>query len=163
MINMRISLILIILITTSCSHKNYKQSVIQKQIIDITNEYNKTWETLNVEKVAEFHSDESFLYWWHGGRASRSNDDFRKFFSELFPKMKSWTIKETSPFSVQVLNQDAAIVSFILDAESISQSGTISNDGSGALTYVWNKMNGKWKIVHIHESVKPTVAHKIEN
>jgi hypothetical protein len=40
------------------------------------------------------------------------------------------------------------------DAESIGLDGTVSNHGSGALTYVWNKINGNWKIVLIHESAK---------
>ena len=68
--------------------------------------------------------------------------------------MRKWTVKETSHFSVQVHNKDAAVTSFILKAESVGLDGTISNHGSGALTYVWNKINDEWKLIHIHESAK---------
>lgn len=34
------------------------------------------------------------------------------------------------------------------------KEGRVSTRGSGALTYVWNRIDGDWKIVHIHESTK---------
>jgi hypothetical protein len=68
--------------------------------------------------------------------------------------MRKWTVRETSAFSVQVTNKNGAVASFILKAESVGLDGTVSNHGSGALTYVWNKINGEWKLIHIHESAK---------
>ena len=146
-------ILFLLLFTNSCSSDDSYEAV-KKQILDITTEYNKTWETLKVDQIATYHSNESFLYWGHGGLVCTGNDDFRKVFSEILPMMRKWTIKEISSLSVQVLNQHAAITSFILNAESIGLDGTKSNHGSGALTYVWNKINGKWKIIHIHESAK---------
>ena len=141
------------LVTTSCTRKD-SHELIKKQIVDLTKQYNQTWETLDVEKIAAYHSNESFLYWGHGELVCTSNVQFRKVFSGILPMMRKWTVKETSRFSVQVLNKDAAVTSFILKAESVGLDGTISNHGSGALTYVWNKLNGKWKLIHIHESAK---------
>jgi len=143
----------IILFTTSCT-RNDSYEAVKKQILDLTTQYTKTWETLNVEQIATYHSNESFLYWGHGELQCTSNDQFRKAFSKILPMMKKWTVKETSSFSVQVLNKDAAVTSFILKAESVGLDGTIANHGSGALTYVWNKINGEWKLIHIHESAK---------
>jgi ketosteroid isomerase-like protein len=143
----------LMLFTTSCI-RNDSNEAVKKQIRELTTQYNKAWETLNVEQIATYHSNESFLYWGHGGLQCTSNDHFRNAFSKVLPMMKKWTVKGTSQFSVQALNQHSAISSFILDAESIGLDGTKGNHGSGALTYVWNKINGNWKIIHIHESVK---------
>lgn len=141
------------------SHFTYGQTAketqtIVEEILTISEKYTHTWETLNVEQIATYHANENFLYWGHGELVCKSNDDFRKTFSKILPMMKKWTVKEISRLSVQVLNEHAAIACFLLDAESIGLDGTKSNHGSGALTYVWNKVNDKWKLVHIHESAK---------
>ena len=60
---------------------------------------------------------------------------------------------KTSEPVVQVVGEDAAIISFTFEAESVEINGTRSKE-SGALTYIWNKTNDKWKIVHVHESAK---------
>src|SRR6188768_3677718 len=127
----------LLLFTNSCTRNDSYESV-KKQILDLTTHYNKTWETLDVEKIAAYHSNENFLYWGRGELVCASNVQFRKVFGQILPMMRKWTVKETSSFSVQVLNKDAAVTSFILKAESVGQDGTISNHGSGALTYVWN-------------------------
>ena len=150
---MKIIFLLFLLVTTSCTRKD-STDLIKKKIVDLTKQYNKTWETLDVEKIAAYHSNESFLYWGHGELVCTSNVQFRKVFSEILPMMRKWTVKETSHFSVQVHTKDAAVTSFILKAESVGLDGTISNHGSGALTYVWNKINDEWKLIHIHESAK---------
>ena len=140
------------LFITSCSHNNHDDSQIKDQIIDITKDYNRVWETLNVDSIAEFHSDKSFAYYWHGGLASNSNDQFRKLFSSILSTTKEWSMKTAQPL-VQVLNENAAIISFTCEAESTEMNGTKTNE-TGALTYIWNKVNDKWKLVHIHESAK---------
>jgi ketosteroid isomerase-like protein len=142
-----------ILFITSCKNNDSDSSVVKQQIIAVTSDYNKAWETLNVEKIAEFHSNQSFLYYWHGDLASKDNDHFRKLFPEILASTKEWSIKKTSEPIIQVMNKNAAIISFTLEAESIGLDGTKSKE-MGALTYVWNKIDGKWKIVHIHDSPK---------
>jgi ketosteroid isomerase-like protein len=144
-------IVFFLVVTSSCNHKN-SQEEMKKQLIDVTSQYNKAWETLDVEKIAAHHSNESFLYWGRGEQVCASNADFRKVFGNILPMMKKWTVKDVSRLTVQVQNEDAAVTSFILKAESVGQDGTISNHGSGALTYVWNKISGEWKIIHIHES-----------
>jgi ketosteroid isomerase-like protein len=143
----------ILLLATSCAQKKSHESI-QKQIDEVTTQYNKSWETLDLEKIAAFHSAESFLYWSSGGLSCGSNEEFRNVFGNILPMMKTWTIKDISSYSVQVLGPDAAVASLLLNAESVGQDGSVSNHGSGALTYVWNRIDGDWKIVHIHESTK---------
>lgn len=142
-----------LLLATSCAQKESQDSI-RKQIDEVTTQYNKSWESLDIEQIAAFHSAESFLYWSSGGLSCGSNEEFRNVFGNILPMMKKWTIKDISNSSVQVLGPDAAVASLLLDAESIGQDGSVSNHGSGALTYVWNRIDGVWKIIHIHESTK---------
>jgi ketosteroid isomerase-like protein len=143
----------LLLLAGSCAQKESPESI-QKQIEDVTTRYNKSWESLDIEKIAAFYSGESFLYWSSGGLSCGSNEELRKVFGNILPMMKKWTIKDISNSSVQVLGPDAAVASLLLNAESVGQDGTVSNHGSGALTYVWNRIAGDWKIVHFHESTK---------
>lgn len=142
----------LILFITSCSHNNHDDSRVKDQVIEITKEYNRVWQTLNVDSIAEFHSDKSFAYYWHGGLASANNDHFRKLFSTILSTTKDWSIEIAQPL-VQVISDDAAIISFGFEALSTEKNGTKSNE-TGAITYIWNKINNKWKLVHIHESAK---------
>ena len=81
----------------SCNNYGKKNDSITKQkVLDLTSQYNKIWETLNVEKIAEYHSNESFKYYWHGALASESNDHFRKLFPEILSTAKAWTMKKNS-------------------------------------------------------------------
>ena len=142
----------LILFITSCGQNKPHDAQIKNDIIDITKHYNKVWETLNVDSIAQFHSDKSFIYYWHGDLASGSNDQFRKLFSSILSDTKEWSMKTLQPV-VQVINENAAIISFTFQAESTVTSGTKSTE-TGALTYIWNKIKDKWKLVHIHESAK---------
>lgn len=152
---MRNVALVIVLFVASCNNnsKGYNDSLIKQKVLDLTSQYNKVWETLNVEKIAEYHSNESFIYYWHGSLASESNDHFRKLFPEILSTAKAWSMKKISQPLVQIINEDAVVISFAFEAETTGLDGTKMNE-TGALTYVWNNINGQWKIVHIHESPK---------
>ena len=81
-----------------------------------------------------------------------AKENFGKLFSEILSGTKTWSMKTSQPL-VQVINNNEAIVSFTFDAESTEMNGTKTNE-SGALTYIWNKIDDKWKLIHIHESAK---------
>ena len=123
----------LILFLASCSGNKHDDSQIKNQIIDIIKHCNSVWETLHVDSIAEFHSDKSFAYYWHGELASDNNDQFRKLFSSILSTTKEWSMKTLQPV-VQVINEDAAIISFTFRAESTEMNGTESNE-TGALTY----------------------------
>lgn len=52
----------LMLVITSCGQNKPHDAQIKNDIIDITKHYNKVWETLNVDSIAQFHSDKSFIY-----------------------------------------------------------------------------------------------------
>jgi len=134
--------------------QNEKESQrIVEEILSITEKYNKTWETLDMEKVATFHSDSSFRYYRNMRSGIKSNDDFKKLMPQYMEVIKSWKMEIRNPV-VQVLCENAAVIGFIGKAEMIDKDNKSSDSGSGAYTYIWKKINGEWKIVHIHESTR---------
>ena len=131
---------------------NENQKIVEK-ILAITEKYNKTWETLNIEMIAKFHSDSSFRYYRNMKLAVSSNADFIKLFPQYMSTTKSWKIVVSNPV-VQVLDENVAVIGFTGKAEMITTGNKVSDFGSGAYTYVWKKIDGEWKITHIHESTK---------
>ena len=146
-----------IAIILSC-HITYGQTdketdKIVEEILAITDKYNRTWETINMLKVAEFHSDSSFRYYRNMKLSVGSNDEFKKMYPQILKGTKSFKMKVENPV-VQVLSKDAALIGFTALAELITLDNKVLDIGTGAYTYVWKKIDGQWKIVHIHESAK---------
>ena len=128
------------------------QKIVQ-EILTITEKYNQTWGTIDMNKVAEFHSDSSFRYYRNMQLSVGSNEEFKKLYPQYLKGTKSWTIQIKNRV-VQVLAENAAVIGFTGKATLISDDNKVSDVGTGAYTYVWKKTNGQWKIVHIHESAK---------
>jgi hypothetical protein len=150
-----ISLFTIILVSCRISYgqsENETQQIIT-EILTVTDRYNKTWETVNMLKVAEFHSDSSFRYYRNMELSVGNNEEFRKIYPQILKGTKSFKIQILNPV-VQVLSFDAALIGFTAVAELITQDNKVLDIGTGAYTYVWKKLAGQWKIVHIHESAK---------
>lgn len=151
------SILIFIVIILTC-HSNYGQTdketkKIVEEIHAITQEYNQTWETINMLKVAEFHSDSSFRYYRNMKLSVGSNREFKQVYPQILKETKSFKIKVENPV-VQVLTKDAALIGFTAVAELITLDNKVLDIGTGAYTYVWKKIDGQWKIVHIHESAK---------
>ena len=140
------------------SHFTYAQTdketqKIVAEIRAITEKYNKTWNTLNMNTVAKFHSDSSFRYYRYGILAVSSNTEFKKMAPQWMGETKSLeTIEFTDPV-VQVLSNNIAVISFKGVTKIVLKNGNEELDSNMA-TYVWQKINNEWKIIHIHESKK---------
>ena len=61
---------------------------------------------------------------------------------------------EVSNPVVQILSKNAAVIGFTGVAKLVTKKNEVLDIGTGAYTYIWQKINNKWKIVHIHESAK---------
>jgi len=139
-------------------HISYGQTTnelenITVEILEITNKYNKTWETLDMNQVAQFHSDSSFRYYRNMELSVASNEEFRNIYPQYFIRTKSWKLETYDPV-VQVLSSNVAVIGFTGKAELITKDEKVLDIGTGAYTYVWKKINDEWKIAHIHESAK---------
>ena len=126
-----------------------QQISIEKEIITLTKEYNEAWKSLKVDSVSKYHA-EDILYYWLGSKGPSTKTDFEKLLNQILPTMKEYRHKILD-IQVQVLSKMVAISSHTYDGEIIGKDDVATNY-DGALTYVFHKREGKWKIVLIHES-----------
>jgi hypothetical protein len=148
-----IFIVIILACQVTSGQTNKEAEKIVEEILAITDKYNQTWGTINMLKVAEFHSDSSFRYYRNMKLSVGSNEEFKKVYPQILKGTKSFTMKVENPV-VQVLANDAALIGFTALAELITLDNKVLDVGTGAYTYVWRKTDGQWKIVHIHESAK---------
>jgi hypothetical protein len=149
-----IILALIVLASTYSFGQTGKETQkIEEEILAITQKYNQTWETIDMLKVSQFHSDSSFRYCRNMRIGVSSNEEFKKLLPVYMSGVKSWKIEVSTP-TIQVLSENVAVISFTGKAELTTKENKVSDEGTGAYTYVWQKINGQWRIVHIHESTK---------
>ena len=150
-----ISIFIVIVLTCRFTYGQTDKETekIVEEILAITDKYNQAWGTINMFKVAEFHSDSSFRYYRNMELSVGSNEEFKKVYPQILKGTKSFKMKVENPV-VQVLAKDAALIGFTALAELITLDNKVLDIGTGAYTYVWKKIDGQWKIVHIHESAK---------
>ena len=141
-----------LIICLSCAQqKQLSEAEVTKEVIALTHTYNQVWETLDMDSASWYH-DDSIRYYWHGFLAASSNEEFRQVFGEWLAPVQVWKM-EIENLDVQVLSNDLAIVGFnTFSTTNLLASGEDYDYGNGALTYVWKRSEGEWKIVHIHES-----------
>ena len=151
------SISIFILISLTCriayGQTDKETQTIVEEILAVTDKYNQTWGTIDMLKVAEFHSDSTFRYYRNMKLSVGSNEEFKKVYPQILKGTKSFKMKIENPV-VQVLAKDAALIGFTAVAELITLDNQVLDIGTGAYTYVWKKIEGQWKIVHIHESAK---------
>lgn len=148
-----LSLVLVLSWIVCHGQTHIQKEQIGEEILAITTKYNQTWESLDMMKVSEFHSDDSFRYYRNMELSVGSNEDFKKVYPQILSGTKSFKIKTENPV-VQVLDTNVAVIGFTAVAELITFDDKVLDIGTGAYTYVWQKQSIHWKIVHIHESAK---------
>jgi len=148
--NFQIFLTTVILII--CWQNSYgQQRGVEQEIIRITEEYNQAWRSLNVDSISKYHA-EDILYYWHGSKGPTSKTEFENFLKQILPTMTVYQHRILD-IQVQVLSDNVVVASHTYDGEFTGIDGK-SNNYDGALTYVFHKISGQWKIVLIHESAR---------
>ena len=127
-----------------------QESAISEALLSTTAAYNAAWEALDFEQIAKFHAAD-FTYYRRGVVDSESNDDFARAYHENVATRISGYWAAASDTWVKVLGSNAGIVAFVF------RGGVETPDGAkhsydGALTYVFERSDGQWRITHIHES-----------
>lgn len=121
------------------------------EVLDVAEQYNLAWESLNADNISNFHTDD-FHYYWRGVKQSSTRQEYHKVMEEeILPTMSKWSMTITD-ISAKPLGKDAAVVSYVVDTEVILADGTPYNYGSGALSYVLERADGGWKVALVHES-----------
>jgi len=127
-----------------------EEAAISEALLSTTEAYNAAWEDLDFGRIAEFHS-EDFTYYRRGAVDSKSNADFERAYHENVATQISGYWASTSDTWVKVLGPDAGIVAFVFRGGVETPDG-VRHTYDGALTYVYERRGGRWRITHIHES-----------
>ena len=109
--------------------------------------FSDAWNTLDPDTHLSFYSDD--VMYGFGGRF-RDAESFREAttsFMNLFAEFdQSW-----DSLFVQVLGPTVAVTGGTVQWTNVRKSGE-SSLGGEAMTLVWHRVDGEWKVVHIHSS-----------
>lgn len=131
------------------------ETEIAETLLSVTNEYNSVWEALDLERIAEHHADD-FTYYRRGVVAAASPQEFEQMYhDEVATQITSYRA-EASDIRVEVLGPDAGMAAFLFRGEVTTPDGA-AHEYSGALTYVFERRDGEWKVAHVHESLLPHI------
>ena len=131
--------------------RTVREGAVADTVLALTEAYNAAWEALDPEAILAFHPDD-LRYYYRGSGGMSSKAAFEGVLrEEILPAMRSWSMGVVDPH-VEVLGPDAAVVSFAFDTDVVGASGRPYDYRSGALTYVFERRGGSWKIVLMHES-----------
>lgn len=127
-----------------------EEQAVADTVTALTDEVGAAFEELAPEPYREFFSDD-FVAYARGVRVSRS--EWQNEISKLMGELREISHELTSR-DVEVLGPDAAVVSQQKVGGGVIAEGD-SFQNSVAETFVWERRDGKWKIVQHHESFVP--------
>ncbi len=156
-----IVLLLVCFVVSGCmSASNLRLNAEQKaavrhSLLSVTEAYNAAWESLDYEQISAFHGTD-FTYYRRGAVDSDSYADFERAFHENVATQITTYWADMSDTWVNVLSQNAGVVAINFRGGVETPDGETpdgeKHDYNGALTYVLERIEGRWKITHIHES-----------
>ena len=142
---------LFITLSSICSQAAMGQQGHETALSDTAMTYARTWtaawNNLNAEQMIQLHSED--LQYYYGGKRMAPRATFERVLRDDIIPNESYSIKMVDPH-VQVIGSNAVVVSFFLRGESKRKEAT--SPFAAAVSLVLEKRNGKWKIIHIHES-----------
>lgn len=116
----------------------------------LTEQVDAVWEQLEPEPYLTHYSDDAHFYYEGSGLPRK------KFEAVVRKEMAAYEKFSTEMMSpqVEVLGPDAGVVSFRYRGEAVDTAGS-TEQLTAAVTVVFERRNGEWKIVQAHESFPP--------
>jgi uncharacterized protein (TIGR02246 family) len=115
-------------------------------LLALAEEWLDSWNALDPERMLQFY-DEDLLYYWKGRPMTLGQ--FESALHEYIIPNETYSIELTEPH-VQLIGADAAVVAFIW-GDKAGPSGEVPPP-IAAVSLVFERRGGVWKILHIHES-----------
>lgn len=148
-----VSVLLVGLVLGACARSDAagrpaeSETGLKDTILTLAREYNEAWGSLDVGAIVRFHG-EGFEYYWFDESISA---DFPETVGEIWlAETEAYSIEMIDP-SVEILGQDAAVISFRFRDRQLYDSGDEVTT-QGALAYILERRSGSWEIVRIHHS-----------
>lgn len=114
----------------------------------LTHELAEAWVRLEADAYLSFFA-EDLVFYFDGISVSRA--DFEAVVRETLQALEASTFEITDPH-IQILGDDAAVISFHL-REVMVLDAHRSEDFQAAMSMVWARRSGGWKVVLMHESM----------
>lgn len=141
------------LLTIGCVQKESQQLSTEKEaaiadtIQTLAKNANGAWESLDPESYMDYYSqDASFVY----GGSMLSREQLENLVEKYMRGLQESTITMVDS-KVNVLDSDAAVISFRYNQSSVSASGD-TTEATALISGVATRKNGQWKITHAHET-----------
>ena len=153
----KIFVALIAIWTSSCQQQqagsaNFDKTKIAEEIRKVNTSIYEAGNDKNPAKLYSHFSDK--VTGVFDGAVMGSWDEHKKEGKAFFGSQKEIKYTIDSIYSIDVISNE---VSVLTGTYSLSAIDTLGNgiNTSHAWTYVFNKQNGDWKVVHFHQSTKP--------
>lgn len=124
-------------------------AAMEATILSRTRDLAASWIRLDLDNYLGRFSDD-LVFYFQGSRVPHA--DFEAIVRETMDVLRESTFEVIDP-EVVVLGPDAAVVSFRLREVMVDRSGA-TMDLAGAMTLVWARHRGEWRVVQAHESLR---------
>lgn len=155
----KVFVIAMILGTIACTGKNQppisreENDRITKEVESVINSIFDGWKHLDVNKAFKESFSDSPEFTYIGVDGSIMNyTDFFNLAKKEFDSQKSAEININEK-KIHVISNNVVVVSLNYTGSFFSTDTKLTFPNCGG-TYVFNKIEGKWKVVHFHESIQ---------
>lgn len=121
-------------------------------LLGLTHDWVQTWNERNLERMQQLHG-RGMLYGY--GDTFMTGETL----IEVLRRENFWGLTyslRATNLHVRILSTEAALVSFLLVGREIR--GDSARPYSALFTLVFQRQEGEWKIVHIHDGERPAAA-----
>lgn len=119
-------------------------------LLALSHEWVDTWNTKDVERMRRLHADDVADQRYGIGNGFSSMEWLLGELREKNFWNVSWSIQIVEP-KVRILGSDAGLVSFRLIGTE-TPGGAATRPFSEAFSLIFQRIGGKWLIVHVHDS-----------
>jgi uncharacterized protein (TIGR02246 family) len=131
-----------------------REAALGDALLVLAGEWTAAWNAMDPERMLRLHADDGLFYWPFGRDTAREFEEVLS--SKIIPNVR-YSIEMIEPH-VRLLGPDAGIVSFRLHGGEISVRSGETRPYASAVSLVFQRRGGEWKIVHIHEGFEQQPA-----
>lgn len=132
-----------------------EKAQITNELIALTNEIRAAAERADAEGLLQYHSETSNATHINDGTRYTKND-LLAHYQNVYTGVAKQEINIGNP-TVTIFSEHLALVTSQGRFTSTSKSGS-SISGDVAWTYLWQKNNGIWELIHAHQSFPGPIA-----
>jgi uncharacterized protein (TIGR02246 family) len=131
-----------------------REAALGDTLLVLAGEWTAAWNAMDPERMLRLHAGDGLFYWPFGRDTAAEFEE--TLHREIIPNVR-YSLEMLEPH-VRVLGPDAGIVSFHLRGGEIAVRSGETRPYASAVSLVFHRRGGEWKIVHIHEGFEQQPA-----